>query len=379
MFNFTTTTVINSDKDYTSGKARWIETTADNSQNIVGSLNVLRVMNFKAPNVTAIYKAVANDPEMAKVTFNFTGITATEGDQFRLSIYVGLRQASQDSRYSNDLILKGKPFTVDFIWKSSPAETVESLVNTINKYMVFVYGSKLLNVSYSGAYLTIEATSEYQIFRKLDIEKLNATDHYYMGSYKTVKTLDSIAKKNSNAEVSATEEGYFVGKEGFGTYSYVLHNLRIPTSANTRAFRVYEDEAPIVGARYNQYTIHYCTNRGQLGLNAVGDTVKSVTTHVFFVNQDVAPSFETALAKIGTVLTVAPGTKTPNPGIVNVETLSQEVTQLKAQVAAKQNKLTAGDGINIAGNTASVKLDGDTLTASANGLKVTDGKFTTTA
>lgn len=376
MFNFTTTTVINSSKDYTSGKDRWIGTAADNSQNIVGSLNVLRVMNFKAPNVTAIYKAVANDPEMAKVTFDFaTDITADEGDQFRLSIYVGLRQASQDSRYSNDLILKGKPFTVDFIWKSTAAETVKSLVNTINKYMVFVYGSKLLNVSYSGAFLTLEATSEYQIFRKLDVEKLNATDHYYMGSYKTVKTLDSIAKKNSSTEVSAAE-GYFVGKEGFGTYSYVLHNLRIPTSANTRAFRVYEDEAPIVGAKYNQYTIHYCTNRGQLGLNAVGDTVKSVTTHVFYVNQNVASSFETALAKIGTVLTVAPGTKTPDPGIVNVETLSQEVTQLKAQVAAKQDKLTAGNGINIAGNTASVKIDGDTLTASANGLKVTDGKFT---
>ena len=378
MFNFTTTTVINSDKDYTSGKARWIGTAADNSQNIVGSLNVLRVMNFKAPNVTAIYKAVANDPEMAKVTFSFTSITANEGDQFRLSVYVGLRQASQDSRYSNDLILKGKPFTVDFIWKKSPAETVESLVNTINKYMVFVYGSKLLNVSYSGAFLTLEATSEYQIFRKLDIEKFDAPkDYLYMGSYKTVKTLDSITKKDSNTGVKDNEEGYFVGKEGFGTYSYVLHNLRIPTSANTRAFRVYEDEAPIVGAKYNQYTIHYCTNRGQLGLNAVGDTVKSVTTHVFFVNQDVAPSFETALAKIGTVLTVAPGTKTPNPGIVNVETLSQEVTQLKAQVAAKQDKLTAGNGIDIAGNTASVKLDGDTLTASANGLKVTDGKFTT--
>ena len=229
---------------------------------------------------------------MAKVTFSFTGITANEGDQLRLSVYIGLRQASQDSRYSNDLILKGKPFTVDFIWKSDAAETVKNLVNTINKYMVFVYGSKLLNVSYSGAFLTIEATSEYQIFRKLDIEKLDAKDYFNMGSYKTVKALDSITKKDSNKGVKDTEEGYFVGKEGFGTYSYVLHNLRIPTPANTRAFRVYEDEAPIVGARYNQYTIHYCTDRGQLGLNAVGDTVKSVTTHVFFVNQNVATSFE---------------------------------------------------------------------------------------
>lgn len=145
----------------------------------------------------------------------------------------------------------------------------------------------------------------------------------------------------------------------------------------TRAFGVNLDENPIIGAKYNQYTIHYCTNRGVLGTNAVGDTVKSVTTHVFYVNQNVATDFETALAKIGTVLAVAPGTKTPDPGTVNAETLSQEVAQLKTQVAAKQDKLTAGNGIDIAGNTASVKLDGDTLTASANGLKVTDGKFNT--
>lgn len=68
--------------------------------------------------------------------------------------------------------------------------------------------------------------------------------------------------------------------------------------------------------------------------------------------------------------------KLQTPGTVNAETLSREVAQLKTQVAAKQDKLTAGNGINIAGNTASVKIDGDTLTASAKGLKVTDGKFT---
>ena len=41
---------------------------------------------------------------------------------------------------------------------------------------------------------------------------------------------------------------------------------------------------PIPGAHYNQYTIHYCVDRGPLGLNAVGDNVKSVTTVVFYVN-----------------------------------------------------------------------------------------------
>ena len=374
MFQFTTTNVINSNKDYTTGKPLW--SAQDAALDKPASLNVKRVSKFLGPNVVSIYKAEANDPEMAKVTIDLSQISGTDGESYRLSVYIGLTQASQESRYANDLILKGKPFTVDFVWKTSAADVAKNLVKIINKYAVMVYGEKLLNVSYSGAYLTIEAVNEYQRFRKVNIEKFDKDAYFGRGEYNVVRTLEDLSEQDSSAALTGTVEGYFVGKEGFGTYSYLLHNLRIPTAMRTRAFGVNLDENPIIGAKYNQYTIHYCTNRGVLGTNAVGDTVKSVTTHVFYVNQNVATDFEAALAKIGTVLAVTPGTKTPDPGIVNVETLQQEVAQLKTQVAAKQDKLTAGNGIDIAGNTASVKLDGDTLTASANGLKVTDGKFT---
>ena len=374
MFQFTTTNVINSNTDVTTGKPLWSSQEA--KENTPASFYVKRVNKFMGPNVVSIYKAEANDPQMAKVTLDLSQINGTDGESYRLSVYIGLTQASQESRYANDLILKGKPFTVDFVWKTSAAEVAKNLVKIIDKYAVMVYGEKLLNVSYSGVYLTIEAVNEYQRFRKVNIEKFDKEAYFGRGEYNVVRTLDNLTKKDSNAALTGIVEGYFVGKEGFGTYSYLLHNLRIPTPMRTRAFGVNLDENPIIGAKYNQYTIHYCTNRGVLGTNAVGDTVKSVTTHVFYVNQNVATDFEAALAKIGTVLAVAPGTKTPDPGTVNAETLSQEVAQLKTQVAAKQDKLTAGNGIDITGNTASVKIDGDTLTASANGLKVADGKFT---
>ena len=375
MFQFTTTNVINSNTDVTTGKPLW--SVQDKTSTKPASLNVKRVNNFKSNNVVAIYKAEASEPELAKVTLDLSQISGTDGESYRLSVYIGLTQASQESRYANDLILKGKPFTVDFVWKTSAADVAKNLVKVIDKYAVMVYGEKLLNVSYSGAYLTIEAVNEYQRFRKVNIEKFDKDAYFGRGEYNAVRTLEDLTKQASKDTLNGTTEGYFVGKEGFGTYSYLLHNLRIPTAMRTRAFGVNLDENPIIGAKYNQYTIHYCTNRGVLGTNAVGDTVKSVTTHVFYVKSDLASDFEAALAKIGTVLAVAPGTKTPDPGTVDTETLSQEVAQLKTQVAAKQDKLTAGNGIDIAGNTASVKLDGDTLTASANGLKVTDGKFTT--
>ena len=244
---------------------------------------------------------------MAKVTLDLSQINGTDGESYRLSVYIGLTQASQESRYANDLILKGKPFTVDFVWKTSAAEVAKNLVKIIDKYAVMVYGEKLLNVSYSGTYLTIEAVNEYQRFRKVNIEKFDKDAYFGRGEYNPVRTLDDLTKQASNAALTGTVEGYFVGKEGFGTYSYLLHNLRIPTAMRTRAFGVNLDENPIIGAKYNQYTIHYCADRGVLGTNAVGDTVKSVTTHVFYVNQSVASEFEEALTKIA-----------PTEGIVDV-------------------------------------------------------------
>lgn len=298
MFQFTTTNVINSNKDYTTGKPLWSTQEANELSHIPASLNIKRVNKFLASNVTAIYKAVANDPSMAKVTLDLSQISGTDGESYRLAVYVGLTQASQDSRYANDLILKGKPFTVDFVWKTSAADVAKNLAKTIDKYAVMVYGEKLLNVSYSGTFLTIEAVNEYQRFRKVNIEKFDKDAYFGRGEYTPVRTLENLTEKSTNAALTGTVEGYFVGKEGFGTYSYLLHNLRIPTAMRTRAFGVNLDENPIIGAKYNQYTIHYCTDRGVLGTNAVGDTVKSVTTHVFYVNQAVATEFESALTTI---------------------------------------------------------------------------------
>lgn len=305
MFQFTTTNVINSNKDYTTGKPLW--SAQDAALDKPASLNVKRVSKFLGPNVVSIYKAEANDPEMAKVTIDLSQISGTDGESYRLSVYIGLTQASQESRYANDLILKGKPFTVDFVWKTSAADVAKNLVKIINKYAVMVYGEKLLNVSYSGAYLTIEAVNEYQRFRKVNIEKFDKDAYFGRGEYNAVRTLENLSEQTSNAALTGTVEGYFVGKEGFGTYSYLLHNLRIPTAMRTRAFGVNLDENPIIGAKYNQYTIRYCADRGVLGTNAVGDTVKSVTTHVFYVNQSVASEFEEALTKIA-----------PTEGIVDV-------------------------------------------------------------
>lgn len=359
------------------------------------SLHVKRVNKFIATNIVAIYKAEARDAENAKVTLDFSQVNGTAGDVFRLHIYVGLSQASQSSLYANDLQWKGKPFSVDFVWGASAADTVTKLVKTINKYAAMVYNKKMLNVTNSGTYITIEATDEYQRFRFVNVEKFDADAYHGMGEYNIVRSLDDLTEADSNAEVTAAAEGYFQGKEGFGTYPFLLHNLRLPTYARNRWLALNQDETPIVGAKYNQYTIYYCVNRGILGDNAVGDLVKSRTTHVFYVKQDLASDFEAALAKVGTVITVNK-VGTPDPGTVagDVDTLQQDVAQLKTQMAnkadkteleakadasalaAKQDVMSAGNGIEISGNSIAVKAGDDTITVDGTGVKVTEGKFT---
>lgn len=412
MYQFTTTNVINSDKDLSTGKSLW--TTEEASGSKPAMLHIKRVNNFKASNVLAIYKAEAKDAELAKATIDFSQISGSEGEVFRLHIYVGLSQASQSSLYANDLQWKGKPLSVDFVWKDSAANTTKDLVKIINKYEMMVYGKKLLTVSNNSNYLTIEATDEYQRFKFLNVEKFDGEVYHGMGDYAVVRSLSDLLVKTTNAQVTNSAEGYFAGKEGFGTYSFLLHNLRIPTHDRTRYLALNQDETPIIGAKYNQYTIYYCTNRGILGDNAVGDIVKSRTTHVFYVKSDLASAFETALQKIGTIVPVT-GPETADPGTVqdDLEALTKEIETLKTQISAKadktaiadmqtkseanstyatkielgnkadktalagkQNTLTAGNGIDISGNSVKVKIDGNTLTASASGLKVTDGKFT---
>lgn len=309
MFTYTTTTLINSSKDLTTGLPLWSKQAADTTKGTPASFTVKRAGKFVADNISAIYKAAGSEAENAKVTIDLSQANGTKGDTFRLDIYIGLTQASQDSRYANDLVLKGKPFSVDFIWKDDAATTATALVKTLNKYEILVYGDKLLDVTNSGTFITIEAKNEYQRFVKIDIDKFDKTAYFGMGEYTVVHSLDDIDEVDTNAAVTSDTEARFVGKEGFGTYPYILHNLRLPTEEATDAFAPYKNEAPIPGALYDQFTIHYCVDRGPLGMNAVGDQVKSVTTHVFYVKSDLSADFEAALKTVA-----------PTDGIIEVPT-----------------------------------------------------------
>lgn len=282
MFQFTSTTVINTNKDLTTGLDRY---TAD-----ANAFSVKRVGKFKKDNVVAIYKRVASAPKKAKITFTIPSVEGLTAGNYRIALYVRL-SGSNNSYYSNDMVFKGKPLYIEFLVKEGDtAENIAALiVKNAKKYLTMIYETKLLNVTNSGAVVTIEAVDEYQRFTKAELQKFNEnaglqTLKGYMGEFQAVAPAATVVE---------------AGKEGFGTYTQILKDLRVPTAANTRWNRIAQDESPIPGAEYNQYTVVYCTDRGIMGGDAVGMPVKSQTTHVFYVKKDLASGFEAMFTTAG--------------------------------------------------------------------------------
>ena len=299
MFQFTTTHVINSNQDFTSGKALW--SLQDDTLYVKG------VNNFNKDNVVAIYKAEGSNPELAQLKVDLGQVADVEkGDTLRLSIYVRLTTSDDCSYYANDNSqYKGRPFTVEFPWLGTPEKTAKNLEKIIKKYGLMVFEKELLKVSCEGTEITIESVNEFQRFHTYKLEKFVDSEKPFAELWKEIDGVISVEKE---------------GKEGFGTYSYILRNIKLPTHENTRAFAVKANEMPVPGALYNQYTIHYCANRGPLGLNAVGHEVKSSTTHVFSVNQALLEgatseeNFEVALEGIGTVEPIGNKAQVEDPG-----------------------------------------------------------------
>jgi hypothetical protein len=83
------------------------------------------------------------------------------------------------------------------------------------------------------------------------------------------------------------------GKQPFATGTWLLENQRLPNSNNFRYFG-FNDEMPIAGALYNQYSFDYRSERPGLGGHSgVGQEIAAITSHTFFVMQgEAAEAFE---------------------------------------------------------------------------------------
>lgn len=276
MFQYTNTIVLNSLKDVTTGLNKIVKGS--------DSIEVRRVNKFLKSNVSAMYKRAASDPVIGKAEFTITNPGA---GIYRLKLYIRL-SGSQNSYYSNDFVFKGKPFVYEFKIASNSTtatDVAKEIKRVIDKIQAF-YGDKYIKTEVAEDKLTIHGVDEYQLFTEAKIQKLNTAANNPL----TNEVFEDVTEGTITKSV-----------EGFGTYTHILKDLRLPTIEARKFEAVNQEELPVPGAKYNQYIIEYKVDRGLFGGAAVGQQVTSKTTHVFYVLDSLATEFETALKALGTI------------------------------------------------------------------------------
>ena len=264
MFNWTTTTLIN--------EMPFVKADGDK----------LRIGNklFEKRWVESIRKAEGHKMELCEAKVNLADVSFGNANVARLYIYVGL-DGSEESIYANDWYRKGMPLSVSFA-VGSAADMATAIADTIKTFNVFTKVKKVLDVTADeNGVLTIKGTHEHQRLNKIAI--LVEDPASKLGEEKVV------AEYELNRKSHAAVTGVKVGVNGFGTYSQLIKDLRLPTAAHNSWLSVQKDEMPIVGAVYTQYIInYYAPSTANPSFTAVGNRSMSETTHVFWVNTSAA-------------------------------------------------------------------------------------------
>ena len=245
---------------------------------------------FEKRWVEKIRKAEGHKPVICEAVLDLDQVKeamdAADVKVARLYLYVGL-EGSEESIYANDWYRKGMPLSVSFV-NEDAAKMAEKIVDTVNRFNVFTKVKKVLDVVAEGSTLRIKGTHEHQRLQKIQVlvdagfgEETSLVDY----------------ELNHKEDAAVIEE--VKGVNGFGTYSQLLKDLRLPTAVHNHWLSVQKDEMPVVGAVYTQFIIsYYAPSCANPSFTAVGNRSMSETTHVFWVKEDLVADFEEILAAI---------------------------------------------------------------------------------
>ena len=327
MYQFTTTTIINSNTDINGNTV--ISSASDYFQ-------VLGTGKFLSAKVVGAHKRPysAGVKQVATITVP----SGTAGDVHRLTIEIRL-EGSTESDYASPFYYFNKINTVEVLHTGTASTTATALKAQLND-LRDKYGKAYFTVGGSGADITLTAKTYYQRFQSVILSKEYASTNTMVApDYATVAT----------GTVSTA------GKIPFGDYAYMVGNISIQTLDKTRFFATLQDEKPSVDGNYSQYTVKYSIDKDDIGVQA---GLKSITEHVFYVESGVVSAFETALstASVAFGMTVAAG----DASLANSATTTLTATNA---VGAVTYAVKSGTSATVSGSTvtADATIDGDTV------------------
>lgn len=126
----------------------------------------------------------------------------------------------------------------------------------------------------------------------------------------------------------------------FGTYNYLIHNLRLPTYENMRFSSLAAVEMPTHGAKYVQVSFAYCVPRSISfgGLSVAGQQNHSTTLHTFYVAENIYNDFKAKLEELGVT-----GVQCGRNGDYKVTILPDQYASAQDLKAASVNESQASD------------------------------------
>lgn len=314
MFQFSTTTLVNSLTDFTTGQPLFTVVNKGTQQAPDNVVYVKRqgIYRIDDDHKICAYKAVGHKAYLD--VLDLSGIASTADNQtknYRVALYIR-STGNADPLFANSYVFKGRPFYVEF---AGGSDAKKNFANALNKYQNVTVDTPVLKLAKTldGNFATESVTVGITAAPKAD----NSDVAYAVAANQYMRIYE--AKLQEFVPASDGKQDYYkdildlktsyvaTGKEGFGDFEHLEKDYRLPTAANLRWKRTLEDEMPVPGVLYNQYTIYYLVNRGNMGGAAVGQQVKSETTHVFWVQQGLASNFEAEMTKLtGVTFEVVP-------------------------------------------------------------------------
>lgn len=337
---------------------------------------VLRCADYRKEGLVegVIYKTPAEKGQVASAAFNLP----TKEGTYRVVIgitLIGKYLADYAMPWSNfgKAVLAEFEVSAEDLGKTK--ELQEKMIKAIEMAIPENYRYVRVSAEDSDKVL-VSCTDSHQVITVAELQEQRGISCPDSCTEKQYVTVDEAVEVTKN-------------KMEIGTAAWLQENLRFPSYPNIRYAALNEEEYPVNGGLYTQFSFLYCMPRkGLHGQGTVGQALKSVTTHTFYVLSSLVDKFEEDLKKVfgdDSIKVISPD----NTELINIEFVSalkvsvQDINEGKAIIKANVSGPAVSPNLikySIKEEDSKYQIDNDgKLTVKKGQTAAEDDKFTVKA
>lgn len=247
------------------------------------ALQVTRVAKYIDKFIQQVWVTKPVVATMSSISFTIPALVAST--VYRLNVDAILDGGSNAAEYARWAIHKGKPYLIEFTTPTALSNASTDYLATA--FVIAKIKSGLKNIDLGELELTVTSTGTTNV----TITAKNENVRFVSAIIEELSPVTGTTADLEGDVLSTFATGTVTqGVSGVGTYNYMYKNLRIPTVEAIRFAGTFQDELPLPGQLYTQFSVEYLTNREITGNNAIGAPAQSKTRHTFFVLGDYTSS-----------------------------------------------------------------------------------------